>query len=108
MSFIIDVPSDSGVFVSGVDGDDATAVEPSLFGKCIFACSRFLTFDAIMIDFFLTFLDLVELMSATDLFLSQNLTPFTINFHQDFNPLRDGKFISFYLCFNDTEQSGKP
>lgn len=54
MSFIIDVPIDSGVFNSGDDGD-ATAVEPSLLGKCIFAdFSRLLAFDAIMMDFLFT------------------------------------------------------
>lgn len=50
MSFMIDVPIDSGDFDSGDDGD-ATAVEPSLFGRCIFDdVSRIFTFDAIMID----------------------------------------------------------
>lgn len=38
MSFMIEAPTDSGDLDSGVDGeaaDVATAVEPSLFGKCI-------------------------------------------------------------------------
>lgn len=53
MSFMIEVPIDSGVLAfSGDAGDEATAVAPSLFGKCIFdGVSRVFTFDAIMIDF---------------------------------------------------------
>lgn len=53
MSSIIDMPIDSGDFVSGVGGD-ATAVEPSEFGKCIFDGDllAIFTFDAIVIDFF--------------------------------------------------------
>lgn len=51
MSFMIDVPTDSGVLASGDDGD-ATVVEPSLFGKCI--SDDFFTFDAILINFFLS------------------------------------------------------
>lgn len=50
MSFIIDVPRDSCDFVSG-DGGEATAVAPSLFGKCILdGASRLFTNEAIMID----------------------------------------------------------
>lgn len=71
MSFMIDVPMDSGDLFSGVDGD-ATAVEPSLFGKCILDVveSRFFTFDAILNDFSVRSRD------------SNTFHQLTINFHQ--------------------------
>lgn len=74
MSFMIEVPTDSGDLLSVGDAGGATAVEPSLFGRCIFDVSRDFTFDAIMTDFSLLF-----------------AVKFSLVFHQTtFNPLCDG------------------
>ena len=51
MSFMMEVPSDSGVDLLSGDGGEATAVAPSLLGKCIFdavAVERGFTDAAIM------------------------------------------------------------
>lgn len=94
MSFIIDVPIDSGVFDSGDDGD-ATAVEPSVFVKCIFGkgFSRFFTVDAIMNDFLLTVITLsVHFSKFLFLLLGLKINQFFIS---SINPLRDGNFFNF-------------